>query len=159
MGNTSLTRRVLLSLPLAGAVRPGAGRAADPLPALYAADRLTGIALRGYDPVSYALSNLPVAGRPGSEGEWSGLVWRFAAASNRAAFLRDPDAFAPRLGGYDPEGVAAGRLVDADPLVPLRRDGRLYLCRDAQRRDRADAALLFAAEERWPRLRAEGAFD
>ncbi|WP_298961480.1 hypothetical protein [uncultured Methylobacterium sp.] len=154
MGNTSLTRRVVLSLPLL-ALRPGAGRAADPLPALYAADRLSGLALHGFDPVSYALADGPAAGRPGSEFAWAGLFWRFAAASNRAAFVRDPGTFAPRLGGYDPEGVAEGRLVDADPLVPLRRDGRLYLCRDPDRRARTDGATLLAAEARWPLLAGE----
>ncbi len=108
MGNTSLTRRVVLSLPLLAA-RPGAGRAADPLPALYAADRLTGLALRG---VRSGLlrpgreSGGGAAGARSSNGP--GLLWRFAAASNRAAFARDPGAYAPRLGGYDPEGVAEG---------------------------------------------------
>ncbi|GJD49559.1 hypothetical protein OPKNFCMD_2291 [Methylobacterium crusticola] len=156
MGKIGLTRRGLLSLAPAALVAPTcAAPAGDPVPALYAADRLSGLALRGFDAVTYALASGPAAGRPGLELTWSGLIWRFAGPANRAAFARDPARYAPRLGGYDPEGIAAGRVVDADPLVAAWRDGLLYLFRSPERRERADAALLAAAEARWPALRAE----
>jgi hypothetical protein len=155
MGNRTLTRRGVLSLtaflPLAARAEEGAALR-DPVPALYAADPLSGLALRGYDPVSYALG-APLPGRAAWEGFWSGLSWRFAGPANRAAFLRDPEVYAPRLGGYDPLGIADGHLVEADPLVPLLRDGRLYLFRSPAHRAAADAAVLAGAEARWPSLR------
>ncbi|SEP46870.1 hypothetical protein SAMN04487843_12443 [Methylobacterium sp. ap11] len=158
MGKIRLTRRGLLSLLPAAAVL-GPARAETPLgvPSLYAADPLTGLALRGYDAVSYRLGREPVSGADGHDYVWSGLVWRFSSAANRGAFARAPEVYAPRLGGCDPEGVAAGRLVDADPLVASLYDGRLYLFRDAQRRARAVPELLDAAEARWPDLRPAAA--
>ncbi|SFV08348.1 hypothetical protein SAMN02799631_04724 [Methylobacterium sp. 174MFSha1.1] len=163
MGKIRLTRRGVLSLLPAGAILPAVyalpARGETPLgvPGLYAADPLTALALRGFDPVSYRLGSAPLPGTEAHEFTWSGLVWRFASASNRGAFARTPEAYAPRLGGFDPEGMAAGRLVEADPLVAALRDDRLYLFRDAERRARTGMTLIDAAEARWPELRPEAA--
>lgn len=155
MGKIWLTRRGLLSLVPALAVRPARAEAPLGVTPLYAADPLNGIALRGFDPVSYRLGPEPVPGSDAHEFTWSGLVWRFSGAANRGTFARDPEAYAPRLGGFDPEGVAAGRLVEADPLVAALHDGRLYLFRDPGRRAQAGPPLLDAAEARWPDLRRD----
>ncbi|ACL56678.1 YHS domain-containing (seleno)protein [Methylobacterium nodulans] len=154
MVNIGLTRRGLLSLAVAGplAVGPEGAGPHSPLPPLFAVDPLSGLALRGYDPVSYALGEWPVPGRAAYELAWAGLAWRFAGPANRAAFARDPEIYAPRLGGYDPVGIAEGRFVDADPLVALHRSGRLYLFRNEARRAAADAVVIAAAEARWPAL-------
>ncbi|KAB1081441.1 hypothetical protein [Methylobacterium soli] len=128
--------------PGRGAVRP------ETLPAV---DLL---ALRGFDAVSDFLPGGPVAGCPAFEVTWRGRVWRFDGAANRDAFRRDPEAYAPRLGGYDPVGVVEGRPVDADPLVFARVAMRLYLFRDAGRRALAGPDLAARAEARWPGLRA-----
>lgn len=169
MGKIRLTRRGVLSLLPASvilpagailpavAIRPARGEMPLGVPGLYAADRLSGLALRGFDAVSYRLGPAPLPGSEAHEFTWSGLVWRFESAANRAAFARAPDAYAPRLGGFDPEGVAAGRLVEADPLVAAMSDDRLYLFRDAERRSRADTTLVDAAEARWPQLRPAAA--
>ncbi|KMO33992.1 hypothetical protein ACQVP2_10285 [Methylobacterium aquaticum] len=164
MGKIRLTRRGVLSLVSVGAILPVAAirpaRGETPLGVLdlYAADRLTGLALRGFDAVSYRLGSVPRPGFEAHEFTWSGLVWRFESAANRGAFARSPDAYAPRLGGFDPEGVAAGRLVEADPLVAAMSDERVYLFRDAERRARADTTLIDTAEARWPKLRPNAAF-
>lgn len=158
-----LTRRQCFALAalLAGARSSAAGPASAPDSA-DAAERLRRLpsipplALRGFDPLSYFLPGGPVAGDPAHEIAWEGRTWRFARAANRAAFERDPGAYTPRLGGYDPVGVAEGRLVDADPLVFAILDDALYLFRNAERRDLAlaDPELARRAEARWPALRA-----
>ncbi|MFH6782510.1 MULTISPECIES: hypothetical protein [Methylobacterium] len=155
MGKIRLTRRGLLSLLPTLTVRPVRGETPLGVAVLYAADPLTGLALRGFDPVSYRLGPEPLPGSPEHEFTWSGLVWRFTGPANRAAFARDPETYAPRLGGCDPEGVAAGRPVEADPLVAALREDRLYLFRDPGRRARATSTLLDAAEDRWPALRRD----
>src|ERR687897_3752699 len=73
-----------------------------------AAAGLSGVALDGFDPVSYFLGNGPKPGLPEHELVWGGVAWRFASAANREAFRRDPDAYAPRFGGYDAEAGGAG---------------------------------------------------
>lgn len=112
------------------------------------------LALNGYDPVSYFLPDGPQPGSARFEEEWGGRVWRFALEADRTAFRRDPDVYAPRLGGYDAAAILDRRLADADPAVFAILDGRLYLFRDAERRARfvADPALARKAEAIWPTL-------
>ena len=146
-----LTRRNLLLAALATT-----GARADPAPVRSVEPGA--LALRGFDTVSYFLPEGPRAGSAAHEMAWRGRGWRFASALNRAAFARDPEVYAPRLGGHDPVGVLEGRLVDADPLVFAVLEGRLYLFRDAGRRDRlsadraAEPGLLARAEALWPTL-------
>jgi YHS domain-containing protein len=121
---------------------------------LYASERLSGVALDGFDPVSYRLEATPRPGRPDHEYLWRGLAWRFASAANRAAFVRDPETFAPRIGGYDAERAASNVVVPGDPEIFLVRSGGLYLFRseDHRRRFRADEDLANRAEASWQRL-------
>ena len=120
---------------------------------LYAAR--AGLGLAGYDPVAYWLPAGPALGRPEQTLEFGDLVWRFGEAANRAAFLRDPDAFLPRCGGFDVTAMAAGRLTDADPRIFAIRDGRLYLFRDPVARARFldDPDIPARAEAAWPGFR------
>jgi hypothetical protein len=62
---------------------------------LFVADGLSGVALDGFDPVSYFLGEGPKPGLTEYELVWSGIAWRFASAANREAFQRDP-AGSPR---------------------------------------------------------------
>ena len=121
---------------------------------LYAANPHSGLALNGRDPVSYQTDAGPRPGRPPHEAVWGGLGWRFTSAANRAAFLRSPESFAPRLGGYDAEAAADGRLVEADPEIFVVRSGRLYFFRNAAARARfmADPGAASRAEVVWPRI-------
>lgn len=121
---------------------------------LYVSDRRSGLALEGYDALSYQLDEQPRAGHPDHEYLWQGLAWRFASAANRAAFVRDPDAFAPRLGGYDAERLANDVPVAGDPRIFVLRGGKLYLfhTQESRRRFLADD-LAGRAEAGWQRLR------
>ena len=122
---------------------------------LYGANGVSGVALSGFDPVSYFLPGAePEGGRSGIEWRYAGVDWRFANRGNREAFRRDTAVYLPRCGGFDPVSVVAGRLVAADPLVYALVAGRLYLFRDAGRRGMANANLLAEAERRYPALLA-----
>jgi hypothetical protein len=122
---------------------------------LFASDPRTGLAMGGFDAVSYRLDAAPRPGRAEHDVTWRGLVWRFASEANRAAFLRDPDTFAPRLGGYDAERVLSSVLVAADPEIYVVRPSGLYLFRSAEHRAHflADEALAADAEAAWRSLR------
>jgi hypothetical protein len=122
---------------------------------VFAVDELTGVALSGFDPVSYFLGDGPKAGLPEHEVIWSGVAWRFASAANREAFLRDPETYAPRFGGYDATSVAQGLTVRANPWLSVVRPEGLYLFRTDHGRARfmADQSLATKAEERWASLK------
>ena len=122
---------------------------------IYDFDETSGLALAGFDPVTYFLPEGPKPGRPELELVWSGVAWRFASQANRAAFAADPTAFAPRIGGYDAQAASLGRVVDGDPGLYLIRDGRLYLFRSDATRARflADGSIAAKSEERWALLK------
>ena len=152
--------------PLVAMALTASGLRAQPLDGLppvvgaaqtFVGDPLSGFGLSGFDPVSYFSDPAPAAGREGIELIWGGLAWRFASEANRAAFARDPEVYAPRIGGYDPAAAAEGRLVAGDSAVFAVREGRLYVFRDKGSRARflADPALAGRAEARWPALKRD----
>lgn len=124
---------------------------------VFALDDLSGVALYGFDPVTYFLGEGPKPGLPDHEIIWSGVAWRFASAANRDAFLDDPEAYAPRLGGYDASAVARGLTIRANPWLFAVRSDRLYLFRSDHGRARflADEHIAEEAEARWPELKRE----
>ena len=122
----------------------------------YASEQRTALAIGGYDPVSYRFDQAPRIGRADCGYLWKGLVWQFAGEANRAAFMRDPDRFAPRIGGYDAERIGSDVLVAGNPEVFLVQSEALYLFRSAEHRRRflADSALAAKAEATWVRVAA-----
>ena len=122
---------------------------------LFALDELSGVALYGFDPVSYFLGEAPKPGLAEHEIIWSGFAWRFASAANREVFLRDPEIYAPRFGGYDAMAVAQGLTVRANPWLAVVRADGLYLFRTDHGRARfmADRSLAGKAEQRWASLK------
>ena len=141
-----LAALIALPLCLSGAVSALAGAVS--------ADRYSGLAIAGFDPVAYHIEGRAQAGLPDQETEHAGVAWRFASEANRAAFLRAPHLYAPRLGGFDADSAARGIAASADPALFLVIEERLYLFRTREGRERfaADPSLRAGAEAAWPRL-------
>jgi hypothetical protein len=166
LGSSTLTKTLRLSLLLisafisAGFEGSARGQGVSDAPPvlgtteLFQSDSTSGLALGGYDPVTYFLPEGPRPGRPDFELLWGGVAWRFASEANRAAFENDPGTFAPRIGGYDAEAAARGRLVDARADLFVVRDNRLYLFRNDGNRALflADESLAPLSENRWAQL-------
>lgn len=111
----------------------------------------SGFANDGYDVVAYFAEGRARPGSAEHEVLWNGVAWRFSSAANRAAFLRDPQVYAPRFGGYDAEGASRGIAIAADPRHFRIMGGQLYLFRSAEAaRHLLDApAALWLAETGW----------
>lgn len=122
---------------------------------LFSADARSGTALSGFDPVTYFTEKRPKVGVVGLEVMRDGLIWRFASSANRAAFLRDPEAFLPSIGGYDPLGATRRVVVTSSPSIYAVRNGHLYLFRNEASRGAflSDPELAAQAERIWPELR------
>lgn len=115
-----LTRRTTLALLAASAATPAlAGE--DPV------FTEAGLAINGYDPVAYFRQGEPVEGSSAHMAEWNGAKWLFSNEENRAAFLEDPEEFAPQYGGYCAYAVSRGYIASTDPGAWTIHDGRLYL--------------------------------
>jgi hypothetical protein len=120
------------------------------------ADRYTGLAIGGFDPVAYFTDARPLAGQPGFEVSEAGAIWRFRNEGNRAFFIAHPEIYGPQFGGYDPIDVARGIAFAGNPRFWLVAGQRLYLFGGAESRDAfaADPArVLREAKQRWPNLR------
>jgi hypothetical protein len=119
------------------------------------ADRYTGLAIGGFDPVAYFTDARPLVGEPGFEVSEAGAIWRFRNEGNRAFFLAHPEIYGPQFGGYDPIDVARGIAFAGNPRFWLVAGQRLYLFGGAESRDAfaADPArALREAKQRWPNL-------
>lgn len=119
-------------------------------------DRLTGLALYGFDPVAYFTESGPRLGSEDYELSWAGATWRFRNEGNRDAFMQAPTVYEPRFGGYDPVAVADGLPTAGHPSVWLIHGERLYVFHSEKSRAlfAADPAVLAArAEARWPAVR------
>src|ERR1700712_491193 len=121
------------------------------------ADRYTGLAIGGFDPVAYFTDAQPLVGEAGFEAAEAGAIWRFRNEGNRAFFVGHPEIYSPQFGGYDPTDVARGVAVAGSPRFWLVAGQRLFLFGRSETRDAfaADPArVLREAKQRWPGLKA-----
>ena len=120
----------------------GAARAESLVTAIVT-DPLTGIALEGYDPITYFTDPEPRQGLPDYEYHWGGVPWYFVSAANRDVFMRAPDVYAPQHGGYCEMSLARGYLSDGKPRIFVIEEMKLYLFYSAANRE---AFLISGAE-------------
>ena len=113
-----------------------------------------GVALRGYDPVSYFTVNKPQLGVAAHTHTYKGSTFWFTSEGNRKLFAADPEKYAPQFGGYCAFGVARGGYkVSTQPEAFAVVDGKLYLNynSDVQKLWQKDVpGFISTAEKRWP---------
>ncbi|NUM53545.1 MAG: redoxin domain-containing protein [Candidatus Hydrogenedentes bacterium] len=85
-----------------------------------------GLALQGYDPVSY-FSGKPAPGKKDIATSHAGVTYYFADAKNRDAFLAAPRKYLPAYGGWCATAMALGKKVEISPENYKITDGRLFL--------------------------------
>lgn len=148
----TLTGFLLLMLPLAAA----GGALASIAGELVVADRRAGIALYGFDPVSYFLEGSAEMGKPAHELIFAGFAWHFRSEANRVAFRAQPDVYVPRFGGYDPVALQRGVPVAGHPAIFAVHGGRLFLFQQPENRAEFLAkpdTVVEAARMNWPNVR------
>jgi YHS domain-containing protein len=88
---------------------------------------VTGLALRGVDPVSYFTNGAPQNGDFSITAVHNDATYRFASEENRDLFNQNPEKYLPQYGGFCAFGTAMGVKVDGDPDLWKIVDGKLYL--------------------------------
>jgi len=146
-------RRTFLASALVSAL---AGAAAFPVRAMGAAFfNRNGLAMDGFDTVSFFSDRGPVRGRRDIAVTWKGAAWQFASVHSRDRFEADPWSFAPRYGGYCAYSLAMGRLSPGSPRSWRIDGGRLYLMVNDRVKDMWDsdkAEFLVRADANWPAI-------
>ena len=86
-----------------------------------------GLAINGYDPMSYWLDGKPVRGDERFRFDYGGATWQFVSQERLEAFAESPERYAPQYGGYCAYAAAQGALADVDPHAWRIWNDRLYL--------------------------------
>jgi hypothetical protein len=121
-------------------------------------NRFTGLAISGFDPVAYFTDKSPIRGDERYEAVQDRAVWRFRNEGNRAAFVGNPEIYAPQFGGYDAVDVARGKVVQGLPQLWMVHGQRLYLFASETGRSAFAAnpdGFANSAQRRWPKLKLE----
>lgn len=137
-----------LLLPLSTAAAMTVGVQVNPL---------TGIAIDGYDPVSYFTEPEPLHGVSDHELVVEGVPWHFANRANLEVFRRAPHIYMPQYGGHGAMSMARGYLSEGNPRIYVLFKQRLYFFYSVANRE----AFLLAPDkaardgtENWRRLLA-----
>ena len=115
----------------------------------------TGVALEGYDPVSYFTDGKPAKGDKTIEATFNGALYHFVSQEHRATFEKDPTKYTPAYGGFCGYAASVGKVRPANPLIWSIVDGQLIVqhTKGADKLWQKDVAGNKAkAEKYWPAL-------
>ena len=86
-----------------------------------------GLAIQGYDPVSY-FNGKAARGSKDHAVNHQGTTYYFVSAANAATFKKNPAAYEPQYGGWCAYAMGAkSEKVSIDPKTYKIIDGKLYL--------------------------------
>ena len=73
-----------------------------------------GVAVGGYDVVSYHSASAPIPGSVAHAQEFEGLTYLFASGENLAQFAADPNRYVPKYRGWCSATLSMGNLACPD---------------------------------------------
>ncbi len=117
-----------------------------------------GVALQGYDPVAYFTEGKPVMGKPEFTARFKGATYRFASASHRDLFMKDPAKYEPQFGGYCGYAASINKISPISPQFWQILDGRLVLQHNQKAWDlwtKDVEGNLATADANWPELKKQ----
>lgn len=115
----------------------------------------SGVALAGFDPVSFFQTGAPLNGSPMIRADHAGATYLFASEDSRDTFLANPDRYAPQYGGFCAYGVSINILLPVDITTAQVRNGKLYLNVNADILEKFNADFegsVSRANTNWPGL-------
>lgn len=119
-----------------------------------------GLALGGYDVVSYFTDGTAAKGDARYSSTHRGTTYYFISADHQQAFAADPERYLPEFEGYCALAVSYGKKISVDPETFKITDGKLYLFyhgKSGSKRvnsletwNKNEQRLLKKAQELWP---------
>ncbi len=87
-----------------------------------------GVAIQGYDPVSYFTSKKAIEGNPKIQTSVEGATYFFSSIANKDLFLKESKKYEPQYGGWCAYAMGATNdKVEIDPETFKIVNGKLYL--------------------------------
>ena len=114
-----------------------------------------GVALEGYDPISFFTNGKPMMGDPKIEATYNGALYHFASQEHRQTFEKSPSKYAPAYGGYCGYAASIGKVRPASPLLWSIVDGQLIVQHTkgaVELWDKNVAGNKIKADKNWPLL-------
>jgi YHS domain-containing protein len=116
--------RQIFAICLFSLLIASAASARSPIAPVNTAD---GLAIKGYDPVSYFTDGKPMRGSAQFSTSYKGVVYRFVSVEHRDRFIAEPEKFEPQYGGYCAYAISWNLIADIDPDDWTVVDNKLYL--------------------------------
>jgi len=132
-----------------------AGCQNKPVPPEKICKNAAGVAVGGYDVVSYFSAKKAERGSPLIAVKRDGAEYRFVSVQHRDQFNANPVAYLPQYGGHCAYAMSKGKPMTGDPEAWLIHRGRLYLTvsREALAAFQMDlSSAIRQADEIWKRL-------
>jgi YHS domain-containing protein len=114
-----------------------------------------GVAIGGYDSVSYFTESSPMKGKPQIEATYNGALYHFVSQEHRELFEKSPAKYVPAYGGYCGYAASIGKVRPSDPLLWSIVDGQLILQHTksaVELWDKNVSGNKAKADNYWPRL-------
>ena len=118
-----------------------------------------GIAIKGYDPVTYFTQNKAVKGKKELAVSHQGILYYFSSAENKEAFKANPFKYEPEYGGWCAYAMGnSAEKVSIDPETFKIVNGKLYLfynrffTNTLKDWNKNEATLKKNADVNWPKL-------
>ena len=87
-----------------------------------------GLAIQGYDPVSYFTQNKALKGKSAISSTIEGVTYYFSSQANKNLFDKSPTNYEPQYGGWCSYALGArGEKVEIDPETFKITNGKLNL--------------------------------
>lgn len=122
-----------------------------------------GVAIDGYDLVSYFQPGKPQKGNASFRHVYNNVTYHFANQGNLEIFKASPEKYLPQYEGYCALGVSYGKKISIDPLTYKIIDNKLYLFYNGKTTrgsinslvtwNKDESRLLKRAENQWPDVR------
>lgn len=119
-----------------------------------------GVAIGGYDVVSYFNTGMAIKGNRTHISSLRGVTYFFASAENKKLFESDPARYLPQFDGYCALAVSYGQKISIDPETFKIVNNKLYLFFNGKTNhrivnsletwNRNEPKLLKKAEQLWP---------
>jgi YHS domain-containing protein len=115
-----------------------------------------GLAIQGYDPVSYFTQKKAVKGNSQNQASFEGVNYYFSSSANKETFVKNPRAYEPQYGGWCAYAMGAtNNKVEIDPETFKIVNGKLYLFfhnfinNTLPKWNKDEANLKLAADKNW----------
>ncbi|WP_202630286.1 YHS domain-containing (seleno)protein [Sediminibacterium roseum] len=115
-----------------------------------------GKAIKGYDPVAFFKSSMPMKGNDTLSYTWKDVQWLFSSKANLEAFKASPETFCPQYGGYCAYGTAAGHKSPTQTDTWTIVDGKLYFNYNNKVKEmwmKDQKTLIEKADKQWPEIK------